>query len=375
MTAVGSGLSAQLIYADEQANSGSYGVAQALTYGTYGWPLEIKSETLELQKTTVQGQGLHAGGRYGRTARRVLTNYAIAGGIVLDLPTRYIGRLLTHMVGSFGYTALGPTELSTTGVYKSVHWPKSPYLQGHSLTIQKGVPTSDGTVEPFTYTGCKLSDWEISVATGALCQLTLTVMGRNELAGASTQGDSLNGSVPSLATFSTAPTSGAALSVFHFREATIFSGGTPTVTSNVVSLVGATALGHVRSASVKQSVSLDSSRYYVGGNGFRDEPIENGLAAITGQLVTEWLSGEALYEAFQTDTTTSLQITLTGPAVGTSGSNTELLDIIIPNIKLEGESPKVSGPQVVTTSNNFTGLDDETTTPIQIVYQSEDSTN
>lgn len=374
MTAVGSGLSAQLIYGDEQANSGSYGVAQDLTYTEYGWPLEIKSETLELKKTTVQGAGLHAGGRYGRTARRVLTNYSVSGGIVLDLPTRYIGGLLRHMVGSFGYTAVGPTELSTTGVYKSVHWPKSPYLQGHSLTIQKGVPTTDGTVEPFTYTGVKLSDWEISVATGALCQLTLTCMGRNELAGASTQGDSLNESVPSLATFDTVPGAGLDLSVFHFREATIFSGGTPTVTSNVVALTDADALGHVRSASVKQSVSLDSSRFYVGGDGFLDEPIENNLAAITGSMVVEWLSSEALYEAFQEDSTTSLQVTLTGPTAGTSGENTELLDIIIPNIKLEGESPKVSGPQVVTLSHTFTGLDDESTTPIQIIYQSEDST-
>lgn len=370
MTAVGSGIAAQLIYADEQVNSGSYGVAQNL--GTYGFPLEIKSETLELKKTAVQGQGLRAGGRYNRTARRVVTNYAAAGGIVLDLPTRFIGRLLTHMMGSFGYTKLGPTEISSSGIYKSVHWPTSPFLQGHSLTIQKGVPTVDGTVEPFTYTGMKISDWEIAVATGSLAQLTLTLLGRNELAGASTQGDSLNASVPSLATFDSTPSSGLDLSVFHFREATIYSGGTPTVTSNVVALSGESAVGNVRSVSVKHSVSLDNSRYFVGADGFIGEPIENGFGSITGQFVVEWLSSEAMYEAFQADTTTSLEVTLTGATV--DGQN-YLLDIIIPNIKLEGESPKVSGPQVVTQSVNFTGLDDNTTVPIQLIYQSEDTTN
>ena len=58
----------------------------------------------------------------------------------------------------------------------------------------------------------------------------------------------------------------------------------------------------------------------------------------------------------------------------TVGASNYLLDIIIPNIKLDGESPKVSGPAIVTQSVSFTGLDDQTTTPIQITYQSEDTT-
>jgi hypothetical protein len=59
--------------------------------------------------------------------------------------------------------------------------------------------------------------------------------------------------------------------------------------------------------------------------------------------------------------------------VGTSGGAPELLDIIVPNIKLDGETPKVGGPAVVTQAVSFTGLDDETNPQIQITYQTLDT--
>jgi hypothetical protein len=361
--AVGSGIATQVVYKPEA----TFGVAPSLASTIES--LEIKSETLELQKTTVQGQGLHAGGLYDRARRRVLTNYMVQGGITMDLQTRAIGTLIQYMVGSYGYTLATPAQIGATGIWKSVHWPVAGGHQGHSLTIQKGVPAVDGTVLPFTEVGCKISDWEISVATGALAQLVLTIDGRNELAGAGNS-DPLNGSVPGLATFGT-PTSGLGTQEFHFKQATIFTGGTPTVASNAVSLVGSTAAANVLSASIKQTCTFDTGRYFLGNTGFKGEQIENGFRNISGQLTVEWLSSAANYNAFAADTTTSLQLTFTGPTVSTSNY---LLDIIVPNIKLDGESPKVGSPQVVQQALSFTGLDDEATTPIQITYQTEDTT-
>lgn len=440
--AIGSGIASQLVYKPESV----FGVVPAaLTATNEG--LEFKNESLGMAKTTVQGQGLHGGsssgggaGLYDRAGRRVLTNYAASGGITMDLQTRFIGTLIQHMLGSFGQSAATPTQIGTTGMYKSVHNPGS--LQGHSLCFQKGVPAVDGTVEPFTYVGCKITDWEISVATGALAQLVLSLDSRSELAGVNVlgnpavpatnitvlntnpnavsvvisggtltavkvngvtvgtvagtyivpagqtiaitytvaptwvwtavpaSGDPLNLTVPPLATFSTAG-SGLPMSEFHFREATILTGGVPTESSGVVSLVGATAAANVTSASVKQAISCDTGRYFLGSAGFKAEQIENGFRQITGQLVVEWLSSEALYGAYASDVTTSLELTFTGPL--NAGGQPYLLDIIIPNIKLDGEAPKVGGPNVVTQSVAFTGLDDEATTPIQITYQTEDS--
>ena len=220
-----------------------------------------------------------------------------------------------------------------------------------------------------TYVGGKVTDWEISVAVGGLGQLSLTMDFRNELAGAM-DSDPLNASLPALATFAT-PTTGQGLSVFHFREATLYSGGTPTMTSGVCSLSGETALGNVRNVSVKQSMGFDTNRQFIGNDGFKAEPIEDNYRALSGSATIEWLSTEAIYDAFAADTTTSLELTFTGATVSTSNY---LLDIIIPNIKFEGDSPKVPGPALITQAANFTGLDDETTVPIQVTYQSEDIT-
>lgn len=357
--AIGSGIATQVVSLSES----TYGVAPTIT-GQRSY--EIKSETLEMKKTTVQGQGLHAGGLYDRTKRRVLTNFDVSGGVTMDLPTRQMAYWIQHMIGSYGYVLTTPTQIGSSGIYKSVNWPGS--LQGHSFTLQKGVPDTSGTVDPFTYVGAKISDWELKCSTGAIVELTLTMDARNELAGVGNS-DPLNGSVPALASWGT-PTSGLGESVFHFRQATIFTGGTPTVTSNVVALSGEAATTNVKDVDIKHSVKLDNTRFFLGSQGFKAEQIENGFRAITGSMTVEWLSGEAMYEAFAADTTTSLQLTFTGSTVSTSNY---LLDIIIPNIKLDGESPKVPGPAVVMQSVSFTGLDDETTTPIQITYQSEDA--
>ena len=357
--AVASGLAAQVV-ADNETTYGVSSLAAARSY-------EFLSETLELKKNTVQGKGLAAGRVYNRTKRRVVVSYNVTGNIVMELPTRQLAFWLQHMLGSFGQTLATPTQVGTSGIYKSIHQPGS--FKGHSFTVQKGVPTADNaTVEPITEVGCKVSDWELKVATGAIAELTLTVDARNELAGAG-NGDPLNAAVPALVPWLGA-NSGLGMSVFHFREATLFQGGTPTLATGVVSLTGSTAVANVKDVSMKQTAKRDDTRIFVGANGFKAEPIENDFRDITGSMTAEWYSGEDLYNAFADDTTTSLQLTFTGETVSTS---TYLLDIIIPNVKFDGETPKVSGPKVVDQAMTFTGLDDEATTPIQITYQSEDT--
>lgn len=356
---VGSGLSSQIVATAEA----TYGVAPSLA-GARSY--EFGNESLELKKTTVQGEGLAAGKLYPRTKRRVLTMYDVNGSVSMDLPTRQMAFWAQFMVGSFGQSLATPTQISTSGIYKSVHVPGT--LAGHSFCLQKGVPAVDATVEPFTYVGCKLASWSLAVSSGAIATLTLNIDGRNELAGAG-NGDPLNGSVPTLATFAT-PTTGLGESVFHFREATLYTGGTPTLASGITSLVGETAAGNVKDCTIQHAVGLENQRIFLGSTGYKAEQLENAMRAITGSFTVEWLSSEAMYNAFAADTTTSLQLTFVGSTVSTSNY---LFDIIVPNIKLDGESPKVGGPGVVTQAVQFTGADDEATTPIQITYQSEDT--
>jgi len=232
--------------------------------------------------------------------------------------------------------------------------------------VQKGVPSVDGVVEPVTYVGCKISDWEISVEKHGIAQLMVNIMARNELAG-NGNSDPLNGSVPGLVTYS-APIG----SVFHWAQATLFTGGTASTTSGVTSVSGATTAGNVRKASVKYVMALDGDRYFLGGSGFRSEPIDNGLRQIDVSFEIEWLSAETMYNAYAADTPTALQLQFQGPVIG-SGSDHSMFSLLIPEMFLNGEPPKIPGPQVVTQTISLSGLDDAANNVIQASYWTLDS--
>jgi hypothetical protein len=355
MVAIGSGISAQMVGAQET----TYGVAPTSFTHSY----EFKSETFALKKTTVQGHGLHAGGLYDRAKRRILSTYDATGNLVMDLPCNGLGLLLQNMIGSYGQTAASPAQQGSTGAYTQVHNPGT--MLGNSLSFQKGAPATDGTVQPFTYVGGKVTGWTIKCEVNQIAELDLTCDFRNELAGEG-NGDPLNTVVPGLAT----PSYPVGMELFHFREATLYTGGIPTLSSGVTSLTDAVPAGQVKSTTIQGTNHYDTARYFLGNNGFKGEPIENNFRALSGTFDVEWQSDEAWYNAFAADTTTSLQLTFIGPVIGSTNA---MLDVIVPNIKLDGSAPHIPGPAVVQQEVPFTALDDETTTPIQFTFVSTDT--
>jgi Phage tail tube protein len=364
MAALRTGLASQLTSPVAET---TYGVVPSLATAKFS---AFKSETLTLKKTVVQGVGLLAGKLHGQTNRRVFTNWTADGAITMDLPTRGLQQWLFPMFGSYGQTKSALTQDGVTGAYNAIHAPGN--LEGNSFVLQKGVPTTDnGTVEPVTYCGCKVTDWTLSVATGQIAQLVVTIDARNELAGAGNS-DPLNGSVPTLQAY-TAPASSAQPAVFHFRQATLFTGGTPSTASGVTTVAGATAAGNVLSAEVKYAIPLDTTgRYYIGKAGFKDEQLQNGLRAVTGQFVIEWLSSEAMYNAFAADTSTALQLQFLGPGIG-SGSDFSTFTVLIPDVFLDSAPVVTPGPEPIKQTIPFTGLDDGTNNVIQANYWTLDA--
>jgi len=344
----------------------TYGVAQSLA-GT-PW-VAAESDSMKLNPMFAQGTGIFAGKLYGRGARRVTNGWSAGGAIPFELPAQHLQQWLFPMFGSYGQTNATLTQIATSGVYKAVHVPGD--LTGHSFTLQKGVPGIDGTVVPVTYVGCKITDWTIDAQLNAIAKLTATIEARNELAG-STNGDPLNGASPSLGTWAL-PAGG----VFTFLQGSVLLGGTVSTTSGITSVSGATAAGNIKSIQVKHAVPLDLQRYALGQAGFRNEPLQNGLRGGSGQYVVEWISsGVAMtaYNNFAAQTPTAIQLTFTGPIVGTSGTNHSLLALILPLTYYDGDSPQIPGPGVVTTTVPFTYLDDDVNNVIQATYQTVDVT-
>ena len=353
------GLYAQWCAVDEV----TYGVVPSLSTAKF---YAVQSDTLELKKVPKQGTGIFQGSLAPRAARRVGSQeFSAAGAVVMELPERNMEQWLYRMQGSYGLTAAALTQDGSTGAYTAVHALGS--IDGHSFSVQKGAPTVDGTIEPLTYSGCKISDWQLDATLGDIVKLTMTIEGRTELAGSFH--DPLNGSVPSLQAYS-APTAG---SVFRWVGAAVYYGGTPSTTSGVTTLSAPTLAGNITGPLMyKQTRPLDLTRYAPDVAPYRNAPLQNNVTQITGSFGVEWLSAETYLAAYQNDTATSIEFQFTTVPIG-SGSDVATFTVLVPNVRLEGESVKIPGPQVLTQSVSFTGLDNGADNISQVTYWTLDA--
>lgn len=159
--------------------SGSLGIA---TETTYGVPVpvtrfvELDSESLAPKKGTYQGSGLRQGGLVRRAQRRINISREAAGDVQFDPTTNQFGLWLQHMLGSFSTT---PTSIGG-GLYRQIH--NIGTLQGKSFTTQVLRPDTTGVLaqQAFTYPGCKVTDWELSVAAGGELKAKVSINAMDE---------------------------------------------------------------------------------------------------------------------------------------------------------------------------------------------------
>ncbi|MDX3162438.1 phage tail tube protein [Streptomyces scabiei] len=321
--AIGSGLGAQL------------GIAAEVSYGTYVAPtkfIEFTKEGLQLKKTTAQSAGIASGRLLPLSARRVLTRQEVQGSIDFEVTNKSMGLLHQALMG----TAVTPVQQAATAAYLQTHTLAS--VAGKSLSIQKGVPLTTGTVTDKSFVGCKVTSGEFSCAFGEMLAATFEFDGKDcdeaqTLAAAS---------YPSM-------------SPFHFGQMTLKTG---TYSSE-------TAHDGIRKVSVKIERPQDTERFYAGQAGKKKEPIENDQVKITGSLETDYVS-TALDDLHTSDAATSLVWEFVGPLIETTYFETWRLTL--PAIRIDEGPPVVDGFGVVKPTYNFTGLYDGTNQPkIEII--------
>ncbi|WP_027930695.1 phage tail tube protein [Amycolatopsis thermoflava] len=341
--ATGSGLDAQLMVAQESA----WGTAVTVTRG-----YEFLSESLNQEITYTDSAGLRTGTTFRRTARTKQARISVSGDIELEIPTLGAGLLVKHMLGSSVTT---PT-LVAASAYKQVHTPAG--MAGLGLTMQVGrpEPVSPYTVRPFTYEGCKVTKWEISLKDGGLATLKLTVDGQAE------------STATALATASFLANS----AVYSFNQASIKLGGTAATASGETTITGGTQMSTVaKSITISGDNSLATDRYGIGNAGQKKEQLQNGMQTITVKLDSEFSKTE-LYDLYTAGTPTPIQFDLTGAAIG---ANNFLFSVILPSCILKKAPPSVNGPDIVQMSTEWEAEWDETNPPIQIKIVSTESTN
>ncbi|MFH9012541.1 phage tail tube protein [Streptomyces sp. NPDC017943] len=326
--AIGSGLGAQL------------GIAAETTYGTFVAPakfIEFTKESLALKKTTAQSAGIAAGRLMALSSRRVVTRREVGGSIDLEVTNKGMGLLLQALMG----TSVTPVQQGAGPAYLQTHTLAS--VAGKSLTIQKGVPLTTGTVTDKTFVGCKVTSAEFSCGMGEMLTSTFEVDGK----------DCDESQTLAAASYSN-------MAPFHFGQMALKTG---TYSSE-------TALDGIRKVSCKIERPQDVERYYANQSALKKEPIENDQVKITGNMETDY-TGTALDDLHTSDGATSLVWEFVGPLI--AATFYETFRITLPAIRLDEGPPTVDGFGVVKPTFNFTALYDGTNLP-KIEYISTDAT-
>lgn len=375
---VGAGLAAQI------------GIATEVTPGTQLAVtrfLEFNSETMAMGKNVVQGAGLRApatgsgGGPaagsslFERSSRRVVGSWDAKGGINFDIPFSGLGLFLEHMMGAYTPGTTGGTnnplvvQQAATTAWLQTYAPGS--LAGKTFCFQVGKPDSTGTVRPFTYVGCKVTDWECTFDLNQFVKLQLGIDAWQELTPDNPQGTTA-GQALSTASYT------AGQQFFHFRQGLIFNGGTLATSGGVTTLSSATAAARVLKGNVKVVNPLDVNRFFVAGTGgstvagVKGEQLENNYRQITASLDVEFFALSNYYDVAGGDTNFTLWLQFVGPIIASSFAYT--FEIMIPNCHYDAPfTPLVPGPGVLQHTLPVKGLDDEVNNQIQIRYMSTDT--
>ncbi|MEU2233162.1 phage tail tube protein [Streptomyces vietnamensis] len=326
--AIGSGLGAQI------------GIAAESSYGVFVAPTkfpEFNKESLVLKKTTAQSSGIAAGRLMALSSRRVVTQREVSGSIELEVANKGMGVLLQALMG----TTVTPVQQGASAAYLQTHTLADTW--GKSLTIQKGVPLTTGTVTDKTFLGCKVVSAEFSCEVGGMLTATFEFDGK----------DCDEGQTLAVASYSN-------MAPFHFGQMGLKTG----------TFGGETALDGVRKVSVKIERPQATDRFYANQSALKAQPISNDLVKISGSLEMDYVA-TTVDDLHTSDGATSLVWEFLGPIIASTYAET--FRIKLPAIKIDDAPPTVDGYQVVRSTFNFQALYDGTN-QVAIEYMSTDIT-
>lgn len=336
----------------------SVGLSVAET--TFGTPVtvtkfyEYLEETFDAGLTYTQGEGYRVGSRFPRSTRRALSLTEANGDLTIEACAKGMGALFKAALGT-----VTTTQRATTGVYQQVHTPAaSDFLS--SYTLQKGVPILGAGTQAYTFPGSVCSGFELSCPNGDRATLRTSWISRECRT-------DISYAAPSYV-------SETGQEVFTFKDAALTIGGTVTMPTTTALATGGTAANDVRELTVTFSNNLDTDGNNIGSAGKRSrKPAITGFAdPVTGSMTAEF-DATTLADAYLNNTSLALVLTFTGTTVIGTGSDTPVLQVVLPDVRLDGEVPKTGGGGVVTQSINFRAMDNTVNSPITVVYVSNDT--
>lgn len=315
--------------------SAQFGLVDEVTYGT-GVVVtrfhEINNESIKLDRKQIESKSLRSGGRVLRSDRQAINKKGAAGSVEMEWQSNGMGLLQKHMTGSAAITTPAGGTLSRK-IRSTLTDPT-----GLFFTSQVGRPDIAGTVQPFTYLGCKVSGWEMSCDVDGVLMVKVDIDAKDET------------TATGLASASYPATS----ELFYFTGAQASLGGTYSFPASV-DTVTAPTLVDVKKFSLKCDNKLKTDRYFLRSSGLKKEPLPNDYYDVTGSIDVEF-STLTDYARFTSGTPCVFRIAFVGSLI--EAAIFRQVEIILTNVRFDGETPNVSGPDVLDHTLSFQMLQD-----------------
>lgn len=281
------------------------GIKAETTWGTYVAPTRFHpliSESMTEDIDPLESDGIITGRRLLAAGQWAQGNVTVEGDIKTELYQQGMGALLKACFGA----------VSTTGAGPYVHTFTPGDLSDDHLTVQIGKPDA-GTVQPFSFYGCKVTEFELEVEAGGLVMLTTSLAGKQMATS-----DAL----------ATASFGSGAATPFTFKHASA------TIAAGAAS---------VKKLTLKGSNGLDTDRRFLGSE-YISEPLEADLREYTGTLDLEFESLTHM-NRFRNGTEVALVVTISAGATASLA--------VTMNVRFDGSTPEVDGRGIVQLSTPY----------------------
>jgi len=232
-------------------------------------------------------------------------NMDVSGDIVVPVDSDAFGWWLKAMFGAPTTAGAGPY----THTYKVGDTQPSIAVEHQFLALD--------TPQYFLYEGCKVSTFAMEIGGDGELVATLSMVGATETIDTS----SFDGTATEKA-----------INRLHNFHASLTEGGSAFADATTVSL--------------NVEFGLDTEQFVIGGGGVRGA-IPEGVVVVSGQLTALFKDITLLNKAIN-ETESSLLITI-------EKSTNEKLDIEIPELQYQQNSPEISGPQGILVTLDFQG--------------------
>lgn len=327
-----------------------FGIGKESVYGTavpVTVPYEIISEDFRGVYARNQAEAL-SGAYVDRADRFAISPKGASGTVNLEPLTKGFGNWLAFMMGSVATAGSGTTGYTHTGTIGS--------LSGKMLTVQVARADEFDTLNPWTYEGGKVTNYEFSNSVDQTLRSSIGMDFELE-----SNPDSPAGNYAITALNALPAVTGA--NIFNW------AGGTITVGGSAID---------VAEVSVRVDNSLNTDRYFIQQAQSKREPKQDGKRSVEWSFRTNY-TNNTFWEKVSSTTVAGSYATLqakwlgTVTIPGTTGTVYPQITIDIPVARFDEGGPVVEGPSMLEQTFSGVGLFD-TASAISVAYLTGDAT-